>query len=81
VVRGLVRAHLARGKGGEAVSIGGPSKAKSTCGSRVRFDSQWGAQVRTHTVARIRARIPPVRGLEKEERDDLDFRSGDEHER
>lgn len=27
-------------------------------------DSQWAAQVTQHTVARIRARIPPVRGLE-----------------
>lgn len=27
------------------------------------IDAQWAAQVTTHTVARIRARIPPVRGL------------------
>ncbi|HZU84642.1 MAG TPA: SMP-30/gluconolactonase/LRE family protein [Polyangiaceae bacterium] len=26
-------------------------------------DSQWAAQLTTHTIARIRARIPPVRGL------------------
>ncbi|MDH5536683.1 MAG: hypothetical protein OEZ08_14080, partial [Betaproteobacteria bacterium] len=33
-------------------------------------DAQWAADVKRHTVARIRARIPPVRGLAGRHHDD-----------
>src|SRR5262249_52833209 len=35
-------------------------------------DSPWAAQVTTHTVSRIKARIPPVRGLNDNRHDDHD---------